>query len=67
MRCDETRIELHERCKRGSSVNKEVKSTGSLSEYCTCILLWIRMEKCSMLTDLFLNLKNAALKYNSVR
>lgn len=31
MRCAHTRIQLHERCKRGSSLNKEVKSTGSLS------------------------------------
>lgn len=30
MRCDRTRIELHARCKRGSSVNNEVKSTGIL-------------------------------------
>jgi hypothetical protein len=30
MSCDRIRIELHERCKRGSKVNKEVKSTGRL-------------------------------------
>lgn len=30
MRCYSTRIELHERCKRDNSVNREVKSTGSL-------------------------------------
>lgn len=48
MRCDRTRIELHESCKRGSTVNNEVKSTGSLFRI---LFLYTVIDTCEEIFD----------------